>query len=70
MNEELYTLEEITTQLATWLMDDKGMSIHEALSFVYNSTLYAKIQDVSNGLMAQSDAYLYDMLVNEINTSN
>lgn len=66
MNEELYTLEEITTQLATWLMDEKGMSMREALSRVYNSKLYTKLQDSSNGLMAQSDAYLYDVLEKEM----
>lgn len=65
MNEELYTLEEITTQLATWLMDEKGLSMREALSLVYNSKLYINLQDSSNGLMAQSDAYLFDMLNTE-----
>lgn len=65
MNDTLFTIEDITTQLATWLMDDNNMSIQEALDRVYNSKLYTKIQDISNGLIAQSDAYLYDCLCSE-----
>lgn len=65
MTDELYTLEEITTQLAIWLMEEKHLSLHEALNFVYNSHLYTKLQDTSNGLIAQSDAYLYDSLCRE-----
>ncbi len=66
MKEELFTLEEITTQLATWLMEDRNMGIGDALSLVYLSRLYTKLQDASTGLMAQSDAYIYDSLCHEI----
>ena len=48
MNEELFTLEEITTQLATWLMEDRNMGIGDALSLVYLSRLYTKLQDASD----------------------
>lgn len=67
MSEEFYTFEDITIQLAIWLMDDKNISMHQALSLIYNSNLYTKLQDTSNGLIAQSDAYLYDILSEEIN---
>lgn len=66
MNDELFTLEEITTQLATWLMDEQGMTMQQALSAVYNSRTYTHLQDTSTGLMAQSDAYIYNCLMEEI----
>lgn len=66
MKEEQYILEEITIQLATWLMEDQDLSMHDALSKVYYSNLYMKIQDLSNGLIAQSDAYLYNLLTEEL----
>lgn len=66
MNDELFTLEEITIQLATWLMDEQGMTMQQALSTVYNSRTYTHLQDTSTGLMAQSDAYIYDCLMEEM----
>lgn len=66
MNDELFVLEEITTQLATWLMEERGLDVKEALRQVYGSKFYAKLQDPSTGLMSQSDAYLYDTLCREL----
>lgn len=65
MNETQYTIEDITTQLATWLIDDYNISIQQALDKVFNSKIYTQLQDTTNGLIAQSDAYLYDCLCHE-----
>lgn len=64
--DEQFTLEEITTQLAAWLMEERRMGLRDAMACVYNSRLYSKLQDSSTGLMSQSDAYLYDSLCLEL----
>lgn len=66
MNDELFTLEEVTTQLASWLMDEHGMSMQQALSVIYNSRTYINLQNKSTGLITQSDAYIYSCLLDEI----
>ena len=47
-------------------MDEQGMTMQQALSAVYNSRTYTHLQDTATGLMAQSDAYIYDCLMEEI----
>lgn len=64
--DEQFTLEEITTQLAAWLMEERRMGLRDAMACVYNSRLYSMLQDSSTGLMWQSDAYLYDSLCFEL----
>lgn len=64
--DEQFTLEEITTQLVAWLMDERRMGLRDAMACVYNSRLYSMLQDSSTGLMWQSDAYLYDSLCLEL----
>lgn len=64
--DEQFTLEEITTQLAAWLMEERRMGLRDAMACVYNSHLYSMLQDSTTGLMSQSDAYLYDSLCLEL----
>ena len=54
--------------LVLMLMDERGMSLHEALDTVYNSETYAKLIDPATGLYFQSPAYIYSYLDKEIAT--
>lgn len=66
MNDELFTLEDVTSQMALWLMEEQNMSMQQALSAIFNSRTYELLQDTSTGLLSQSDAYIYDTLLREL----
>lgn len=48
------------------LQCDKGMSLDEAFSSVYNSSIYKKLLNVGTGLYLQSADYIYDYLKEEL----
>ena len=54
--------------LVLMLMDERGMSLHEALDTVYNSETYAKLTDPTTGLYFQSPVYIYCYLDRELAT--
>lgn len=70
MNDVLFTLEEIVVQLSTWLMEEKSISLKQALSLVYNSKTYSNLQNIDSGLISQSNSYIYDCLMSELVVSN
>ncbi len=49
------------------LMEDYGYSMEKALSIVYNSHTYEKLEDEKTGLYYQSAEYAYDFLNQELN---
>jgi hypothetical protein len=52
--------------MAQYLMEDKGMTIINALDVIYNSKIYQKLQDRKTGLYLYSPAYIYDYLKEEL----
>jgi len=66
MDEKQLQIEDITAEMASWLMSEGGLTRQQALRTIYNSDTYAKLQDISNGLFAQSTAYIYDCLQYEL----
>ena len=52
--------------MATWLMEDFGYSLEDALDCVYNSELFESLQDLDTGLYYQSSAYNYELLKDEM----
>ena len=52
--------------LVLMLMEERGLSLHEALDTVYNSETYEKLSDPRSGLYFQSPGYVYDFLDKEI----
>lgn len=61
-------IEELVRELALRLMDDRDMTMKQALDTVYNSETYAKVLDLRTGLYSQSTAYVYSILETEILT--
>lgn len=61
-----FLIDSLVEDMATYLMEDKNMSMTEALDTVYNSQTYDKIKDVSTGLYFQSSDYNYDILKHEL----
>ena len=63
---EQFLIDCIIDDIATYLINDKEMSIIEALDIVYNSQLYEKLFDLKTGLYYQSPAYNYELLKQEL----
>ena len=53
-------------ELSLRLMEERGLSMKEALDTVYNSETYGKVLDLRTGLFAQSTSYVYSILETEI----
>jgi hypothetical protein len=61
-----YLIEGITGDIISYLSDDRHLSIQEAMSIVYNSTLYEKLCDKETGLYIESSGYNYSILSDEV----
>lgn len=49
------------------IMEDKGLSIEEAMQLFYTSNAFARLDNEQTKLYTQSPVYVYDMLTAEIN---
>ena len=54
--------------IATILVEECGMSIHQALDVLYGSETYKLLQNPKTGLYFQSPRYVYSYLQEEIST--
>ena len=63
-----FMIEELVKELTLRLMDERGMTMKQALDTIYNSETYTKLLDVRTGLFSQSTAYVYSILETEILT--
>lgn len=68
MSKETFMIEELVKEMALRLMNERGLTMRQALDTVYNSETYAKVQDLRTGLFSQSTAYVYSILETEILT--
>ena len=66
MSEIDYMNECTTRDLITMLVEERHLTIPEAMDILYNSETYAKLKDPSTGLYFQSPAYIYGYLEQEI----
>lgn len=60
--------EDMTADMLSILMEDRKMSMQEAMLLLYNSDTYARLQDAESGLYYQSPGYVLDCLDNELTT--
>lgn len=63
---ETFMVETLTRELIARLMEERSLSMREAMDIVYNSKTYAALNNLSTGLYFQSPAYVYDVLAEEI----
>ena len=66
MSKEQFMIEELVKDLVLKLMEDRKITMVEALGLVYNSDTYEKILDLETGLFSQSTAYVYEILSREL----
>ncbi|MDR1402218.1 MAG: DUF3990 domain-containing protein [Tannerellaceae bacterium] len=53
-------------KLAQFLVEDRNLSVTEALNMVYNSAVYEKLTNRATALYQESSAYIYELLKREI----
>ena len=61
-------IEELVKELTLRLMDERGMTMKQALDTIYNSETYTKLLDDRTGLFSQSTVYVYSILETEMLT--
>ena len=65
-NDFQYMLECMERDLATHLVEKRGITIRQALSILYDSDTYRLLQNPNTGFYFQSPQYVYSYLQEEI----
>lgn len=68
MSNETFMIEVLVKELALRLMEERSMTMKQALDTVYNSETYSKLLDLRTSLYSQSTTYVYSILESEILT--
>lgn len=68
MTKETFMIEEISKEMVQLLMKEHGIDMSEALRILYTSDTYSRLTDIATGLYAQSTAYVYEYLEQELAT--
>ena len=68
MSNETFMIEELVKELALRLMEERSMTMKQALDTVYNSETYSKLLDLRTSPYSQSTTYVYSILESEILT--
>lgn len=50
-----------------YLIEDKNISMEQAMEQFYMSRVFDKLNDIETGLYLEGSAYIYEMLKREIN---
>ena len=61
--------DELTTELAGYLVDDYRYTPEEAIDVLYTSETFERLQNDTTGLYYQSPGYVYSFLKNELETA-
>ena len=67
---ETFMVETLTRELITRLMEERSLTMREAMDVVFNSKTYAALNNLDTGLYFQSPAYVYDVLEEELDGKN
>ena len=65
-NEQRFLIDCIVDDVSRYLIEDRGLSITEALDIVYNSQFFEKLTDLETGLYYQGAPYNYEYLKHEL----
>ena len=60
--------EDLVAEMLSVLMEQKNLSMENAMLLLYNSDTFARLQDVQSGLYYQSVGSVMDCLENEMTT--
>lgn len=56
-------------QMTAFLIEDRNISLEQALNTIYSSRVYDLLQDTTIDLVADSPSYLYELLKDEVKAS-
>ena len=65
---ETFMIETLTRELIARLMEERHLSMREAMDVVYQSKTYTALNNLNTGLYFLSPAYVYDVLEQELKT--
>ena len=68
MTKESFMIEETTKDLVMLLMEERNVSLEDAVNLVYTSETFSKLCNLSTGLYFQSTPYVYEYLNRELIT--
>lgn len=66
---ETFMIETLTREMIARLMEERSITMREAMDIVYKSKTYYALNNTKTGLYFQSPAYLYDSLEKELNNA-
>mgnify|MGYP006335693753 CR=1 FL=1 len=70
MSKEMFMIEELVKEMTLILINEKGMSMMQALDALYKSDTYSSLIKLKSGLYRQSTAYGYEYLDKELSTGS
>ena len=65
--QQSFLIEGVVGDMALWVMQEREVTLDSALSLIYNSTTFEKLQNPATGLYSESSAYTYELLKSELN---
>ena len=64
-----FQIECLTNELVAMLMEERGLTMEQAMDTVYSSHTFEKVERASTGLFYQGSVYVMDMLEEELGDS-
>ena len=58
-------IEYTTQEVIQYLIEDKGISMEEAMEEFYMSNIFEKLNDIETGLYLDGSTYIYELLKRE-----
>ena len=58
-------IEYITSDIVSFIMEEKNISVIEAMQRLYSSETFSKLNDIETGLHVESSTYVYDIYKTE-----
>ena len=65
-NQQQEMIEYTTQEVIGYLIEDKGITIEQAMEQFYLSDTFEKLSDVETGLYLEGSTYVYELLKREI----
>ena len=65
MSKQEQLIEYITSDIVSFIMEEKNISMIEAMQRLYSSETFSKLNDIETGLYVESPTYVYDIYKTE-----
>lgn len=64
-NQQQEMIEYTTQDVIGYIIEDKGMTLEQAMDYFYMSRTCEKLNDIETGLYLEGSAYIYELLSRE-----